>query len=420
MESCYLPAALKEPDPHFHKFPDLPRDVRLLIWEASLRPRPSKNYNAVHSFRVENWEAEDERSHETIVGHKSPKIYGGRNCSCRHHSEVTVELETGKMTTALDAISKCPEEAKSAFHWDYGMWTACAESRWVISRRFRKNQWRGLKKAVVKDLNVRPLSMCSPLKVERAWQEENRLEKGSDQKLRRSQWYEDFASVINIDDMFFNIVATHPARDLFIIHDERWMHTIVPQATIQAQEQNAIKFFQENAISATSTGSPIIGNIGFVYDSNWVDGLTRNDPNPTTLSLQRISNNPRGHFLLLLYLCVMRMLSLRLWLIDYEHTPCDTCKTKEDAEEEEKKKKKERKVFYRYGEEDLVEVDIQPNVMWVMVDNARCILGTSCGFAEYLSGDPLVTTAPTNPDPFDVWKCVGVLAPRSKVPCLSD
>ena len=79
VEPASVPAQKQAPDRQFLMFPYLHQDVRLLIWEAALRPRPSKNYNAVHSFRVNFWEAEDPRSHEmSDVGHKSPQIFGYR------------------------------------------------------------------------------------------------------------------------------------------------------------------------------------------------------------------------------------------------------------------------------------------------------------------------------------------------------
>ncbi|KAK2676548.1 hypothetical protein RAB80_008734 [Fusarium oxysporum f. sp. vasinfectum] len=372
VEPASVPAQKQAPDRQFLMFPYLHQDVRLLIWEAALRPRPSKNYNAVHSFRVNFWEAEDPRSHEmSDVGHKSPQIFGYR---------VMDELESQKMATALEAMSNCPEELKSVVHWDYGMWKACVESRWVISRRFRQKQWQELKMIVLEDLQTAPEKIHEPYTIERAWQKENKLMKNGGRE-SISQWYRDFVSVVNIDGMFNNIVATHPARDLFMIQDERWMSECTRLATVREQENNAIQLFRENAISATSNGFPIMGNIGFVYDRSWSNGITRNDPRPTTLMEQRSRNNPRGNFLLLLHLCV---------------------------------------VFYRYGEEDLVEVDIKPNVMWVTVENVRCILASSCGFVQYLSSDRIVGNPAFNPDPrakpFDVWKCVGVLAPRSRTP----
>ncbi|KAH7166896.1 hypothetical protein DER46DRAFT_699223 [Fusarium sp. MPI-SDFR-AT-0072] len=411
VETASVMPQKQAPGRQFLMFPYLHQDVRLLIWEAALRPRPSKNYNAVHSFRVHFWEGEDQRSPEmSDVGHKSPQIFGYR---------VTEEPEIQNMATVLEAMPNCPEELKSVLHWDYGMWKACVESRWVISRRFRQKQWQELKLIVLDDLQLVPEKIREPYKMERAWQKENKLMKKGGRE-RISQWYKDFASVVNIDGMYSNIVATHPARDLFMIQDERWTYECTRPATIREQENNAIQLFRENAISATSNGSPIMGNIGFVYDRSWSNGITRNDPRPTILIEQRVRDNPRGNFMLLLHLCVVRMLRLRLWLIDEEYDPYHTCKTNEDAEEDVEEEKRDRKVFYRYGKEDLVEVDIKPNVIWVTVENVRRILASSCGFVQYLSSDRIVGNPAFNPDPrarpFDVWKCVGVLAPRSRTP----
>ncbi|KAF4948931.1 hypothetical protein FGADI_9215 [Fusarium gaditjirri] len=407
-EITSAPAQKQAMGRQFLMFPYLHQDVRLLIWEAALRPLPSKNYNAVHSFRIDFWGGEDLGSPGmSNVGHNSPQIFGYR---------ITGETERQTMETVLDTMSNCPEEQKSVVHWDYGLWKACVESRWAISRRFRQKRWQELKMIVLKDLDIAPETIREPYKMEKAWQKYNKLIENSGQE-RNSEWYKDFASVVNIDGMYSNIVATHPARDLFIIEDERWWTKLIRLATIREQVSNAIQLFRENAISATGNGSPIIGNIGFQYDISWANGIARGEPNPTNLVEQRVANNPRGNFLLLLYLCVVGILRLRLWLIDEAYELCHTCRTKEDAEEEVDEEKRDRKVFYRYGEEDLVEVDIKPNVIWM---TTRSFLANSCGFVQYLSGDTIVDVSTFNQDPkaepFDVWKYVGVLAPRSRTP----
>ncbi|QGI91975.1 hypothetical protein CEK26_005044 [Fusarium fujikuroi] len=375
------PAQKKAPDRHFHWFPYLHQDVRLLIWEAAMRPQPSKNYNATHRFRVHTWEGDNPSLLETSdVGYKSPPLYGSR---------VTRGLDDHKMR---EPMSLCPEVLKSVVHWDYGLWKACIESRWVISRRFRWKYWEEMKKSVLKDLQTVPKEIREPFTMEAAWQNEDLLMQNGYPE-RHSKWYKDFASVVSIDGMYNNIVAIHPARDLFIMEDERWMHELARQLTDTEQEDKAVQLFRENAISPTSDGSPILGNIGF--------------------------NNPRGLFLLLLHLTVVRIIGgVRLWLIDETFDPCRTRKTEKDAEKEVEEEKRDRKVFYRYGKEDLVEVDVKPNVMRVLIDNASCILATSCGFLEYLSRDPIAGNSAFNPDPrakpLNIWSCVGVLVPRSR------
>ncbi|KLO85805.1 uncharacterized protein LW94_1576 [Fusarium fujikuroi] len=401
------PAQKKAPDRHFHWFPYLHQDVRLLIWEAAMRPQPSKNYNATHRFRVHTWEGDNPSLLETSdVGYKSPPLYGSR---------VTRGLDDHKMR---EPMSLCPEVLKSVVHWDYGLWKACIESRWVISRRFRWKYWEEMKKSVLKDLQTVPKEIREPFTMEAAWQNEDLLMQNGYPE-RHSKWYKDFASVVSIDGMYNNIVAIHPARDLFIMEDERWMHELARQLTDTEQEDKAVQLFRENAISPTSDGSPILGNIGFVFDISWSNGITRLDNPPMRLTEAKTKNNPRGLFLLLLHLTVVRIIGgVRLWLIDETFDPCRTCKTEKDAEKEVEEEKRDRKVFYRYGKEDLVEVDVKPNVMRVLIDNASCILATSCGFLEYLSRDPIAGNSAFNPDPrakpLNIWSCVGVLVPRSR------
>ncbi|KAF9784871.1 hypothetical protein IL306_006390 [Fusarium sp. DS 682] len=426
----------------FHKFPDLPQDMRILIWESAIRPLPSENYNAVHKFGDGGTQGLYRSTQDVYRGSSLTLVdsdgrvirCGNRQCTCNIQPYYRGgNTERDEITpVVLDMMSGFDEKTRSTFFWDYGMWTACTESRWVICRRFKKKQWSEIREDVAKDVDLASRSHNQPWKVQKAWQKKNRISNDTDKTIGRKEWYRDFASVYRADDVPGNIVATHPAKDLFIIGDRRWRSPaefytqVMPLQSIQ---EAAILFFRDNFISPTLDGYPMIENMGFVYDNTWTNGITLNDPRPTTLSNQLQSKNPRGHFLLLLRLCVIRVLKLRLWLIDYNFEPRDRIQMEEDAEEEEEQEeqqeevkaeeaeKKEPKVFYNYGEEDLVEVDVKSNVVMTMRGNRLCILGTCCGFTYYLSKDLLVIPPSNDPRaaPFNVWDHVGVLAPKSRV-----
>ncbi|KAF4473054.1 hypothetical protein FAGAP_13472, partial [Fusarium agapanthi] len=330
-----LPAQRKASDHEFLYFPYLHQDARLLIWEAALRPLPSKNYNATHCFRVHVWEGDDPSLLETSdVDHKSPPLFGSR---------VTEELDELKMR---ELMANCPEGLKSVVHWDYGLWKACVESRWVISRRFRKRFWEEMKMTLLRDPQTIPNTVLEPFNMEAAWQKNSKLIESGYLAIN-TKWYKDFASVVSIGGMYNNIVAVHPAKDLFIVEDERWMHEVACPPTDREQEYNAVLLFRENAISPTSDGYPIMGNFGFVFDKSWSNGITRLDDPRMSLIEAKTKNNPRGLFLLLLHLIVVRRLGgMRLWLIDEKFGLCRTCKTKQEAEkeagEEEEEEEKKR------------------------------------------------------------------------------
>ncbi|KAF5649513.1 uncharacterized protein FTJAE_950 [Fusarium tjaetaba] len=401
------PAPKKAPYSEFLWFPFLHQDARLLIWEAALRPQPCENYNATHRFRIHIFDRNPMSLERSEIGHKSPPLFGSP--ALRGPDRFYGEK-------AHESMSACPEGLKSVVHWDYGLWKACHESRWVISRRFRRKFWEDMRITMLHDRQTIPQAIREPYRMEAAWQKKT-MSTENDYLKCKDKWYRDFAYVANINGMYNNIVATRPASDLFIMEDDRWIFDMLYHLTDREQEDYAIKLFRQNAISPTSDGSPVMGNIGFVYDYSFTIGITRHD-NPTLrLSEAKTQNNRRGLFLLLLHLTVIRTLGgVRLWLIDENFMPCRTCKTKQEAEKEAKEGKRDRKVFHRYGKEDLVEVDIQPNVMFVVADNIRCILGSACGFLEYVGKEPI--SRPFNPDPrktpFDFWSCVGVLAPRSR------
>ncbi|KAF5622996.1 hypothetical protein F52700_10308 [Fusarium sp. NRRL 52700] len=344
----------KSPASKFLYFTKLCPDIRLLIWEAALRPRPSKNYNATHCCRVNIWEGTDPSLLKISVGQKSLPLFG---------SLVTKGLDHHKLR---EPMSNCSEGLKSVAHWDYGLWKACLESRWVISQRFRHKYWGQMKLAVLQDLKTIPAEIFVPFDMEVVWQMTDRLRENGP-SVREGKWFKDFASVVNIDGMYDNIVATHPARDLFIIGNEQWKHVLKRQPTDREQEDKAVLIFGDNVISPTSHGSPIMSNIGFVFDDSWFNGITRFNNSRMSLTEAKTKNNPIGFFLLLLlHLMVVRVLGgMRLWLIDEKFNPCHICKTKKDAENDVEEKKRDREVFYRYGKEDLVEVDIKPNVTWV-------------------------------------------------------
>ncbi|KAF4344090.1 hypothetical protein FBEOM_1962 [Fusarium beomiforme] len=391
---------------YFHKFPDLPLDLRLLIWEAALRPPPSENYNAVHKFADGGTQGIE--GHGKVVNRglslKYPDANGNFNCYGKTDIPFRVPLPPGKdvarggkTPAVVDRMSGICETARSTYFWDYGMWTACNESRRVINRRFKKNQWSEIREDVVKDVRLRSKSHRQPWRVQRAWEKENRDKDSSNKTIGRQEWYKDFVSVFGVDNAPGNLIATHPAKDLFIIEDTRWWRPEAIIPPIQDIQETAIFFFRDNNISPTRRGYPMIGNMGFVYHNSWCEGIAINDPHPTLLSDQVQTKNPR----------------------DEKEEKSEEEEGKEKKTKEKKtKEKKEPKVFYNYGEEDLVEVDVKPNVVMRMNGNEQCVLGNCCGFTYYLSNDRIVVLHTTDPnaEPFNVWDHVGVLAPRSRVP----
>lgn len=116
------PSGLAESISTFHKFPDLPPELRIQIWKAACRPRSTTEcgLHYVHVDTVEgDWEY-DESEYEELE-HIEPRI--------AHLS-------------AFKRLSDDPiRGTTSAYLWDAGLWTACKESRLAITKHHEIGSW---------------------------------------------------------------------------------------------------------------------------------------------------------------------------------------------------------------------------------------------------------------------------------------
>ncbi|KAK7416730.1 hypothetical protein QQX98_005056 [Neonectria punicea] len=109
----------------FHHFPELPRELRDLIWAHAVRPaRPGAHFFTL--FDAKN-KAEARRLHEHAVLRDDPKW-------CNLAAPRCNELEP--RTPSWTASNP------SAYLIDGGLWTACKESREVMEKHFDTVAWR--------------------------------------------------------------------------------------------------------------------------------------------------------------------------------------------------------------------------------------------------------------------------------------
>ncbi|KAF4414806.1 hypothetical protein F53441_14698, partial [Fusarium austroafricanum] len=326
----------------FFKFPYLPSDLRLMIWEAALRPSyedHTKNQirSGLHYFFIEGIE-------------NANRLLS--TCKTRCYSPRYIE----KRNTVKEV---------SAYLWDYGMWGACTESRRVINTQFRKGKWRQFANDILVEQRLRgpAFATLSHAQLENAWRDKDREKntkakgevdkdggddgKDENQGSHREDWYHDLSTVIHYGENFS--AATQPMKDLFIFGDTRWPSGSPLYGGSTNLYTLLTLFFRDVTVSPSRKGFPTVANLGFFYNDKWAEGIRLGEPHwPFTTEMWRA--NPRGQFLLILYLCILRGFKTKLWLIDVAYTPISTCQARHQAE-------KTRQVFYSYNEE-YVEVDM--------------------------------------------------------------
>ncbi|KAI8662956.1 2EXR domain-containing protein [Fusarium sp. Ph1] len=149
----------------FHLFPNLPKEIQDLIWNAAVRPVPGTRY--VHRFMVLGSQepehsfsghlldftsfgvtcAEDHNLNdhteggENSAGEKSSSSEGEKEGGVFHEPASPRFLVPGSCTLAIpyDALDGGPND--SVYALDSGLWMACKASRAAMERRFTKNEW---------------------------------------------------------------------------------------------------------------------------------------------------------------------------------------------------------------------------------------------------------------------------------------
>lgn len=89
----------------FHSFSQLPPELRLQIWEASVRPT-QPDMVAMHYCSMADW----------VEEHRDPMC-------------------------TIPIIGNHDDKNRSAYKRDYGLWTACWESREVVKKAFKMRSW---------------------------------------------------------------------------------------------------------------------------------------------------------------------------------------------------------------------------------------------------------------------------------------
>ncbi|KAL5085195.1 hypothetical protein Trisim1_010759 [Trichoderma cf. simile WF8] len=116
------------PQPRGCQFFDLPLELRLMIWESALRPLDHDRPGA-HFFSL----VSKKDGEEAIRLSAQCNTIGNVHCTGYHLA--APKLDSGKGGRSWT------NNNPSAYLWDFGMWSACKESRRVIKAHYKTRGW---------------------------------------------------------------------------------------------------------------------------------------------------------------------------------------------------------------------------------------------------------------------------------------
>ncbi|KAM0457191.1 hypothetical protein ACHAPV_006830 [Trichoderma viride] len=251
----------------FHLFASLPAEIRIKIWKHALRPdnpsRPGAQFFSVTNFREDG---------DALTSLKVQCDLGSR---CEYNHGETYYLAAPKFGTSHSWTNNNP----SAYLWDFGMWSACAESRAIINDYYKMEYWAAKLLEDSKDdsFSYPDVDACVPFIFPR-----------SDEDWR---------------------FAIRPNRDLVCIQP-------LNPITI-GYYRKSIYLTEDICMVNLNTGLRGIKNMAFEYDSSWCDDLMVVSY-PQDFRAYTEEKSPRGLFIR--YFLESKGWGYRddpIWLIDY-------------------------------------------------------------------------------------------------------
>lgn len=114
----------------FHKFSELPYELRRQVWDSAIRP---SEYGGLHHFVIKGPDELDKSTSKnfTVLWNQGSPPKAGS------YSVAVEKLGKQGDSPALDNPVH-----RSAYLWDAGLWTACYESREAMMDHFKLRQWR--------------------------------------------------------------------------------------------------------------------------------------------------------------------------------------------------------------------------------------------------------------------------------------
>lgn len=122
----------------FPQFPKLPKEIRMLIWEAAVRPIPGDRH--VHRFFIADYHLKHPAPLHNI---KAPFLNILR---VKNHAYDSLNHSTG-LSLAIPKDDADGNPNDSAYLSDSSLWTVCKDSRQAMERIFSRNEWWSKEKA---------------------------------------------------------------------------------------------------------------------------------------------------------------------------------------------------------------------------------------------------------------------------------
>jgi hypothetical protein len=132
-----------ETSPTFHRFPDLPTEIRLQIWKNACFPR-SKIDHGIH-YVTANIVHEDEEEYNVVLDYNLEGFEEDIDLEGDKNGYITLTAPKRPRENPASAHTSSSHPNASACLWDPGLLTTCKESRLAITEYYDLEGWRNFR-----------------------------------------------------------------------------------------------------------------------------------------------------------------------------------------------------------------------------------------------------------------------------------
>ncbi|KAH7017180.1 hypothetical protein EDB80DRAFT_772641 [Ilyonectria destructans] len=249
----------------FSCFSELPAEIRLAIWEFAVRP--TGRGGGLHQFSILHVQ-------ETMDG----ILRGLTMLPTPPATDVPPYMAAvSRLRNTHGSYNKASNQ--SAYLWDAGLWTACTESRQVITKHFNCQQWHAAKKPFPRRFGNE--SSSAPMEIKS--HDHDAIPATMTVKQNNEHWQ----------------LMVRPYQDLFCLTPINW-GMCIDWETI----------FDSLPFSASSNGYGRVTNIAVEFDASW------NFNWPETMDDLLNERTPRGLVARAVQGYIGQNVDMNIWLID--------------------------------------------------------------------------------------------------------
>lgn len=243
----------------FDLFPNLPCELRLEIWKFAIRPAG----RGVHRFSIHS--ISKDRSIHKDRGQSPATTDPNQQQETRHTAAAPRVLDRYSWTEGND----------SAYLWDAGLWTACRESRDVMTWHFRVAHWHGVRRRL-----LRSQGQWTPAALADEFEDMTALTTARD---GGREWH----------------LMLRPHKDLFWLEPRDWKCTVEWQT-----------LFLDVPFASFRRGFGHLSHVAVEHDASWNVDL------PKDLGALLQEPTPRGFIARAMAECATNKLYCFVWLVD--------------------------------------------------------------------------------------------------------